>query len=86
MKTQKVFFFYAHNSPFELLVDGIRRRLRLKPVSQSKERIIETQREIARRICRGNKAVEERVFYPDDCKERGCGHQHCSENQEEVFG
>ena len=25
-----VFFFYARNSPFELLVDGIRRRLQLK--------------------------------------------------------
>ena len=35
-KTKKVFFFYARNSPFELLVDGIRRRLRLKPVPGTK--------------------------------------------------
>ena len=55
---------------------------RLRWKGRSKERIPETRWENAGGICRGHKAVEERVLYPDDWKVQECRSQHRSVYEE----
>ena len=51
-KTKKVFFFYVRDSPFELSVDGIRSRLRLKPVLDAKRvsQVIQNKQKKAKKL------------------------------------